>query len=546
MLGLDQVRSYAVAIGPGKLVQYEAGGNILGDALPGKDAVVVQVRDQEADLADPKSKEEETPKKKKGPLSISWGWDDHGRPLLDEQGRPVETWMKFFGATVEEGRPGPAKAVFYNGVRAWTEDSVLTCGQMQAYLDAPVDFRRAKGLGRPDEAKPKPRPAEGDDEKAGEDEARARVEWIVCEKDVRIRSLERDEKGRVKEARRVRAQIVTYEKSTDIFECEQDVEILSTQYLEAGPVKEKFAARGQDLIYNKTTGDFWIESAGNVDLYARGNPAQKPNQPSNQPGPAAVPFAGSGRQVRPIADGPARNPRLVRPGAAAKARGNARGGVEKLPALELTRIWFSKSMNGQLASRTEGQRQAAGQAEFFGNVRTMHAEVPDADATLDPDRLPPDFYYTRSNKLRVISEPPPPNAKDQADRILIDAWENVFGLTGKAPAQRTAIRADDHMTYDSSTGVSYIYGGPGGVLIVDQSGPGQQASYGSGKVVMFNHKTGEQRIVDPRSIQLIDPRGGIRARTPKPDEEKKPEKKKRQAFPRVGPSTKERRNFTGR
>lgn len=518
VLGLDQVRSYAVAIGPGKLVQHEAGGGLLGDALPDADALVVQTRGNAARPADPKTKTEarESKKleKKKGPLSISWGWDDDGRPLLDEEGRPVETWMKFFGKTVEEGRPGPAKAIFYNGVRAWTEESVLQCGQMQAYLDGPVDFRNAKGLGH------KADPPQGGQK--ADDAPRARVEWIVCEKDVRVHSIERDPEGRVKEERRVRSEVLTFEKSTEVFECEQNVEVISTRFLETGPVKEKFAARGDDLIYNKATGDFWIDSAGNVDLYSRGT--------TTQTGDAATPFAEGGRQIRPASDHPNRR--------AATAA--------KLKPLELTRIWFSKQMNGELGSRTEGQKRTAGQAEFFGNVRTMHAIVPDADATLDPDHPPADFHYTRSNKLRVISEPPPSNAKDQADHILIDAWENVYGLIGRPPAQRTAIRADDHMTFDSATGVSYIYGGPGGVLIVDQSGTGQPASFGSGSVVMFNRKTGQHRIVDPRSVQFINPDGGLRAGKPSPETEKKPEKKKRQAFPRIGPSSKERRNFTGR
>lgn len=530
VLGLDQVNSYAVATGPGQIIQYEAGGSILGDALPG----AVERREVALEGAEDDAEPREKPKK--GPLTIAWGWDDEGRPLVDEQGRPVETWMKFFGTTTVEGRPGPAKAVFYNGVRAWTEESVLTCGQMQAYLDAPVDFRRAKGmgLGRTPEAT-----ARADGDGGEEDPARARVERIVCERDVRVRSLERDDSGRVTEERRVKAGVVSYEKSTDVFECEEDAEVVALQFLPDGEVKQKSLARGQELIYNKTSGEFWIPTAGGVDLYNRGRPGEARRDRG--------PLVEGDRTVRPVADGPdRRRPAQARSKAAAKGGVQAQEG-EALPPLELTRIWFARSMTGRLHSRPEGRKRMTGEAEFFGNVRTMRAVVPDADATLDPDRPPPQSDYTVSRSLRVLSEPPPPGARDQADRVLVEAWNDIYARSIRPPSHRTAIKADDHMTYDSASGLSYVYGGRGGVLLVDQSNLGSDASYGSGSVVMFNHRTGQHRVVDPRSIQLIDPRGdGFRLGAPPAESPRKPERKKREAFPRIGPSDKERRNFTGR
>lgn len=472
---LDQAKNFGCVLGDGKLVQYEAGGNVLGDGLDGA----------------PRADDAPGPKKPRGPLTITWGRDAQGQPLRDAEGRPIESWMKFYGASTDsDGRPGPALADFYNGVRAWTEDSSLVCGQMTAFFDAPIDFRkvaaRPGGNGRDRDAAPKPRIS--------------RVE------------------------------------------CDRDVEVVSRRLDDAGNVLDKQRVLGQNATYELASNTFRVDSAGQVYLYSRQNSRRLTNG-----GGAAPPMAGADRSAfRPVA-ADERDAGVVR-----RAGGAQAAPATPLKPLELTRITFEKQMIGQLNARgtpadAAAKSGRAGQAEFFGNVQTMHAPVPDDQTDLDPDRLPPQAEYFVSSTLRVISEPPPPGSTD-SERILIQAWggsDGIYALNSR-PGEQVAIRAD-RMNYDSATGLSILYGGPNGVLIASQSSPGQPASYGSGSMVQYNHKTGENRVLDARSIAIADPRSGARASTPPVASAAAAQpKKKRTPFPAVPSANKERRNFTGR
>ncbi len=471
-IGLDQAKSYASVHGPGRLIQENVGGDILGDAKPAS-------QDKAEPTQDKKTAD-------RGPLTITWGLDPLGKPLLDADGKPVETWMKFYGQPLDEnGQPEPARAYFYNGVRAWTRDSSLACGQMEAILDQPVDFQRTRREPKPED---------------GAEPSRPQIVRVECERDVKVVSRKLD-----------------------------DHQIL----------QEKQRVEGEKVTFDKLNNTIQVDSAGQVFLYTRKKPKDQGKEKTD------APIAESGRtQVRPVNDtrrGARAQPTVI---AGRSTKRETEG--DSVPPLELTRIWFDKQMVGQVRAQREDAKRQPGQAEFFGNVRVIHAQVPDENTELDPDAPPKDFVYTVSRSLRVISEPPPPGSKE-ADRILVEAWKDLYALTGRQGRQ-TAIRSDDHMTYDSNTGVSYIYGDANGVQIADQSGPGQTASFGQGRVVVFNHKTSESRIIDARSIQLVDPRGGARATVPK--EPKKTEddktKKTRKPFPRIPSSNKERRNFTGK
>jgi hypothetical protein len=467
-LGLDQESNYAVVIGDGMLVQQGTGGNLLGDTLPGRDPDA-----REGGPADP-----DAPKKPRKPMHISWGRDAEGRPILDAQGRPVESWMKFYGITRgEDGGVAPAQANFYNHVRAWTDDSMLLCGRLVADFDAPVDFRKARlapGARGPD--------LDGD---APADPG-----------------AESDAMPKIAEAH---AHALG----------PQDVKILVRRLNPEGEVLEKQYLHAKDASYDKRTNSFEVPSQGVVYMYNH----KKPPKP-----------AGADAAARPAA------------------------APQDLGPLQLTRVQFRDGMQGQLNTRQPGSKRSNGQAEFFGNVRVIEALVPDEDADLsiEPARRPQEFYYTVSDKLRVISEPPPPGAgEDEPDRILVDSWNGkngrgIYGLVGRPPSNVTAITADDRMTYDSSTGLAVIYGGASGVHIVQQSGVGQDQQYGAGKAVLYNHKTGQNRLIDQRTINLLNPDPGARADSPEPDKKEKKKKEHRDPFPRVGPSDKERRNFTGR
>ncbi len=429
-------------MGPGRLIQEKAGGDVLGDTS------LVAVK--------PANKTPEDPMQPKGPLTISWGLDDDGRVVTTEKGGPIETWMRFYGKPLDDnGQPGPAKAYFYNHVHGFTDESNLHCDRMIAYLDREIDFRKA--IKKPERSTADPQ---------AEPEPVARVTRVVCEDNVDVSSLKRTETGEIRQRQRVLGDVVTYDKVAN---------------------------------------EFHVESPGKVYLYDRKKVEKKT--------PAAT-------RTKPA--------------------------PETLGPLELTRIDFDRRMDGQLNSRRPGSKSQLGVAEFFGNVRTIHAQVPDELADLNADHPPNEFLYTVSETVRVMSEPPPPGAtgedKDK-DRVLLQAWGRVFARTGKN-GRETAIRADDRMVYDSATGLSIIYGGPGGVLIVDQDGQGQTPSQGYSSLVRFNHKTGQHQAIDARQLVILDPNSGRRLESPGPPEEKG-KKKRRDMFPRVKLNDKDRRGFTG-
>jgi hypothetical protein len=510
LLHVDQMRHRARVNGPGKLVQEQAGAGFLGDALP--DAALEPAlfdpdrppRDADAaKRARALAEERERKRRERGPLSIAWGRDALGVPLpaRTPDGQPIETWMTFEGKPTDtHGRALPAKAIFHNGVRAWTNEAVLTCGELTAYLDDQVDFtkpprRRAPTTAVTDADVDDPAPL---DALAGPPPAPpARITHVVCEDRVCGVSRKFDDDGLLIELRRVAGDLLTYDVPTNRFR---------------------------------------ILTAGMVDLIDRGNTGM-PADPSRR----TMPLADPGRaNVRPASYSP-QAAAGVRRGAAPARRPLA----VAPPPLKMTRIWFDQEMIGQLNTTRAGSKRLAGQAEFFGNVRVMNAVVADEDIDLDPDRPPASYLYSRSRTARVISEPPPTGAPEDApDRVLVQAWDDVFALTVRQ-GRETSIQADDHMDYNSETGTSYIYGREQEVTIVDQAGMAQPASFGRGRTVRYNHLTGAIAVLDARSIQLVDPGSGVRAGippAPPPPANVRPRRK----LYREGPTSNERRNFTGR
>jgi hypothetical protein len=423
-------------------------------------------------------------------------------PERAPNGKPIESWMKFYGQYPDErGVPGPARAHFVRGVRAWTRESVLRCDEMWAYLDAPVDLANVRS----------PREGSG---------------------------------GRASERDRMREEAVTPRAQVVHVECRRGVDVVSREFDQSGLLVAKRQVAGELVTYNLLTDRFHVDSPGLVDLYERGKPF----------GPARPRDSGSGR-TRDPADAPGRQtlrPISYQTQAAARttARADRRRGASDVarkstqepPPLKLTRIWFDEQMIGQLNSTAVNTRRVSGQADFFGGVRIAHAVVADEDADLDPDAMPPDSLYMFSDTARVTSEPPAPGAAEGTpDRVLIQAWGELYALS-KRSGRAVAIRASDHMNYNSETELSYIYGGEGGITIVDQVGAGQPASFGRGSTIIYNHKTGEHKVLDARSIQLIDPRAPMFSESPP----RRPQKPKRPMLPPTREGDKERRNFSGR
>ena len=491
VIGLDQARNTACVIGAGQLVQNNAGTGILGNSM-GDPVVIPTAMDQ-----DPEYVHTVQPEKRsspRGPLTIAWGRDSEGAPLKSPDGSPIDAWMKFYGKPASDrGGIEPARVQFHHGVRAWTRESVLRSSDMVAYFDGPIDFAKSSGMNRLSNSRTRTN-------SAVETNSPAQITRVVCE---------------------------------------QAADVESRKFNDLGTLIEKRHVSGERLIYDRNSNRFHVDSPGIVELWDRNG---KKNQSSGPRQRDPVMGVQTGTRVRPISDDPTRRPTIRRIAGQTRVIGGSN--QIALAPLRLTRIWFEDQMIGQVDTTRKGSKRYPGQAEFFGNVRAISAEVSDENEVLDPDNLPMDYVYTVSETLRVISEPPLPGSPDDApDRVFVQSWKDVSGNLGRQ-GRETTIFTSDHMDYNSETGVSYVYGDEKGVTIVDKASAGKPPSYGGGSVVMYNHLTGEHHISDVRGMQLIDPNSGIRTGIPPIPPETQKAKPKR-SLPRTPLNNKERRNFNG-
>ena len=284
-------------------------------------------------------------------------------------------------------------------------------------------------------------------------------------------------------------------------------------------LKAKQRVEGQDVRYHRPTGHFEVVGAGLVDYYARGLPEDAEGPLARKP-PTTVPVAAKPKEK-------------VKPKAAAPA----------LKPLELTRIKFGRGMKGQITADEEPDQSR--EADFDGGSEVLRAIVADEDATLDRDALPKrgDYMIMTSRKLHVSSVPLPSKATDAKDapkaKTLLDAQGEAHVDT------RDKAIAGDRITYDSATGLSFVYGHENPVTIAQQGGIGQPSAFASGSVVRFNHRTRDTQLIDPRSLQFVDGRGATRTYPSQPAPDVKETKPKRNFRPNI-PGDKEKRSFTGK
>ena len=103
----------------------------------------------------------------------------------------------------------------------------------------------------------------------------------------------------------------------------------------------------------------------------------------------------------------------------------------------------------------------------------------------------------------MVSEPPPPGSSGGA-RSLLTAWENANAETIDMTIQA------DKITYDSSKELFYAYGEFDQVYLVQQKFVGQPPVTTSGRAIKYNRRTGESELIDPKNIQFVDDKFGIR------------------------------------
>ena len=481
VIGLDQRTDQAWVEGRGSLMQMASAG-LLSDKSPDADSAAPEDGKPQAGAVMGPPKPA-----RKTPMSIKFN-----------------DGMKFFGQSTDPKNRTVARAEFYKDVHAETEDASLDCTKvMRTYFDRTIKLVRPARdpLAAADPDKPKEPEAE-----------------------------------------------------IAIIECVENVEVVNRK---VDPVTKALLQKqrivGDSLVYEKATGKFRVPGEGQVYLYDR-----KGQAGANPPGPKLGLRDGEGDILLASDPAPSRGPRRAppvvgsnsvrKPGDAVGANNiralgaNPGPGVDKnkpLPDLVLTEIFFTRGMHGRFGSGKDSDKTETRWADFFGDVQAHSAVVPDGDTILDPDKLPRDAKSITSQVLRVVSEPQP-RTPDAPPRYLLRAWENAYAVI-----EDKTIQADT-ITYDSLYDLFYAYGEDGrDVAIAQQAQLGQPASVTQGRAAMFNAKSGQSQLIEPKSVAFVDARTGYRPTAAKPpDETLKPRRQDRVKF-RNPRNAVERKSFNG-
>jgi hypothetical protein len=326
-------------------------------------------------------------------------------------------------------------------------------------------------------------------------------------------------------------------------------------------------AQVERLDYNRRTGEFFVPGPGMVFLYDR--PEEKDSRGDNDEDQGAAagnggaarggPRSANGRTITPTST---RSPNRGDGGPATTVRDAT---VRRQPAapgtpavrrtsqpLVLMQVKFSNGMKGRVGSGRAKDTDEERWSEFYGNIEFLRSKVKDSalrilpggpQEVLSPDqRLSDDGFYLTSQMLRIIQEPPPVGSPDKTPaRNWAKAWDKVHINKGESISIES-----DVATYDSATDLVWAYGeDEHGVTMVQQLGPGQQASVNHGKAVQYNLKTRTGRNIGADVINLIDKRTGARPSNQGiPDPTAQPKKKGKMPY-KVPNTNLERRGFTG-
>jgi hypothetical protein len=334
---------------------------------------------------------------------------------------------------------------------------------------------------------------------------------------------------------------------------------------------EKQRITGEYLVYEKATGKFRVPGKGQVFLYqVEGQDnglAPRITQEGTGagagtdqlPGDARVILTSAGQETltatpvvsrvpnpldRASGQGRARGPSPSQGKSQAQPQGKAKGKAQAkkkaAPPLVLTQVKFTKDMIGRFGTGKENDKLTTRWADFFGNIEALHGPVPDADTVLDADKLRRDTQFITSQVLRVVSEPNPRNP-EIPPRYLMRAWENAYAIT-----QDKIIQADT-LTYDSQKSLFYAYGEEGrDVVIAQQAHVGQATSNLQGRAAMYNLKTGESELIEPKQMAFVDLRTGTRPPLIGPPDPNTPLQKPKRTQLRNPQGSIERKDFNGR
>lgn len=204
----------------------------------------------------------------------------------------------------------------------------------------------------------------------------------------------------------------------------------------------------------------------------------------------------------------------------------------------LTRVAFTNGMQGRLGYDPNAPKNAATNrsADFFGDVQVINGQVSDEFRDLNVDKPPADFVFLSSEWLEVESLGDPANPREP---------RNLIRAKGTATARSANMSTQgDEIRFDSREELFHVIGNNGReVTLAHQSRPGQPPSIARGAALVYNNRSGESQLVDPKNILLVDPNSGNRpglARSNGPATQPKPGRTPLTLPPS---SNKERRSF---
>jgi hypothetical protein len=506
-LTMNQETDQVWANGPGTMTQLAAPG-FMTDKAPDAPADAQTPRDGAAQSKPKPKTRAGVPLSEKVPMTITF-----------------TERMEFNGRTTDpDGHPS-ARADFFGISTAKMEDSKLYCEeQMITFTDKEVPLAQvgatSKGPSKPKAGSNALDPANEDVGADGEAEAEPQTKAEL-------------------------ARIYCYKNAVAI---NRKVDPDSPTLIQM----QKIYAQ-DSLIYDHRTGDFEVPDKGLVWLFDRDNKSTETNgqdldgngNSNNAPNRTAT-----RRTVTPTSGrAPSQSGRTGgAPATATRSRSTARPTpppattkpkTAEVPPLVLTQIYFVNGMMGQVGSGKAINKSETRWSQFFGDIEVCRAQVPTERSILDPDKLPRDGFFLTGQTLRVITEPPPATAPPSTPaRNYLKAWDRA-----RVTSVDKTLGADV-ITYDTYKDLFYAYGEQGrSVIFGDQHAPGQDASFGSGKAVQFNPKTGQANGIDSNSWSALDKKTGVRpAPAWAPDPYAKPKKPYKRPY-RTAPTNVDRRNF---
>ena len=266
-------------------------------------------------------------------------------------------------------------------------------------------------------------------------------------------------------------------------------------------VEELQRVEGPHVMYDKNKDMVQVEGSGVVRLYQR------------REGQKAMPGLGGDKKAEPAKTNPSK-------------------------PFNLTRVMFYHGMQGRLGYDPSAPKDATTNrsADFFGNVQVINGQVSDEFRDLNVDKPPTDFVFLSSEWLEVESLGDPANPKEP---------RNLIRAKGTATARSATMSTQgDEIRFDSREELFHVVGSNGReVTLAHQTRPGEPPSIARGTALVFNNKTGESELVDPKNIQLIDPNSGNRPGIARANPESGPAKPNRTPLRLPPSSNKERRSF---